>query len=295
MDSGHDVVAVLTRPDAAVGRKKIMTASPVAMVAHELNLPSIKATSVTPSVIEQLSEHGASLGVVVAYGAILNQAALASLPQGWINLHYSILPDWRGAAPVQNSILHGDRTTGVTLFQLDEGMDTGPILDSVQTEILPGETAGELLARLTELSKTLLSQSLPLIQSGLAVRHPQPTEGLIRPAVKLGRSDALIDWTKSAKSLERQVLALNPEPVAFTFIEDQPIRILDALAISDSEPSTLSPGTLVFESRKVSVVCGDSALLVLREVQPSGKRPMPGLDWSRGVAGKFSKFNGVEF
>jgi methionyl-tRNA formyltransferase len=283
--SGHEVVTVLTRPDAPIGRKRVVTPSPVAQLAEDAGIPVIKATKVDEAIAAEIAQTGAQLGVVVAYGALLKRFALQALPLGWVNLHYSLLPDWRGAAPVQNSILHGDRETGVTLFQLDEGMDTGPVLSSVSTTINPGENAGRLLERLTDLGNSLLGETLPLIDAGLVKPVPQPTTGPIRQAVKLFRQDALVDWNKPAGEIENLVLALNPEPMAHTFLKDQPFRVIDARAVlASARVADLPAGTLHVDNNRVLVACGSGTALELLIVQPAGKNQLAASDWARGNA-----------
>lgn len=284
LNSGHEVVAVLTRPDAPVGRKRVLTPSAVAAVAENAGLPVIKTSSVTPEVAQALSNTGAQLGVVVAYGALLKPFALQALPLGWINLHYSLLPAWRGAAPVQRAILAGERETGVTVFQLDAGMDTGPVYTSVPTEIQPSENSQRLLERLTDLGLTALSEVLPQLESGLARAIPQSEAGASY-AAKLTRAEALIDWKLPAKKLERAVLAYNPEPVAYTMFDANPFRILDAVALPGQEFDT-EPGRLILDPKRVLVVCGEGTLLQLRRVQPAGKSEMAAADWARGLSGK---------
>lgn len=289
--SGHEVAAVLTRPDAPIGRKRLITPSPVAQLAQDAGIPVIKANRVDESIADAIAATGAQLGVIVAYGALLKRFALDALPLGWVNLHYSLLPDWRGAAPVQNSILHGDRETGVTLFQLDEGMDTGPILNSVSTTINPGETSGRLLERLTDLGNTLLGETLPLIDAGLIKPVQQPETGPIRPAVKLFRQDALIDWNMPAREIENKVLALNPEPMAHTFLNNQPFRLIDARTTAASgQVADLPAGTLHIEGAKVFVACGSGTALELITVQPAGKNQLSAADWARGNSTGSLKF-----
>jgi methionyl-tRNA formyltransferase len=297
--SNHQVVAVLTRPDAPIGRKRVLTPSPVAQVAAAHGIPTFKANKVDPQLAQELGSLGAQLGVIVAYGALLKDFALKALPLGWVNLHYSLLPDWRGAAPVQNSILAGDTQTGVTLFQLDEGMDTGPIFDVVKTEIQPGETSGRLLERLTELGITLLNQVLPALDAGIARSTSQPKDQPARPANKLDRSQAKIDWFQPATKIERQVLGMNPEPMAFSNLGTEAFRILDAASLGKTDWSALDsesadthqPGRLRFEAKRVLVECGGGTLLQLKTVQPAGKNAMPAIDWARGANGKVTHFN----
>jgi methionyl-tRNA formyltransferase len=313
LGGNHEVVAVLTRPDAPVGRKRILTPSATALVAQEAGIQIFKADRVTPELARELAATGAEVGVIVAYGALLKNFALQALPKGWVNLHYSLLPDWRGAAPVQNSILAGDTDTGVTLFQLDSGMDTGGIIDVVRTNIQVGETSGRLLERLTQLGITLLNQALPAIESGLTSPQPQPDQPSysnqtdrwnlaalpIRPASKPTREQAHIDWSKSALEIERLVLAMNPEPMAFSSLSNEPFRIIDAAALGSTDWSALesesetthSPGNLRFEPKRLLVECGAGTLLQLKIVQPAGKNPMQAMDWARGAAGKHLNFD----
>jgi methionyl-tRNA formyltransferase len=283
----HQVVAVLTRTDAPVGRKRVLTPSPTAQVAEAASIPVIKANRVDEAVAAQIKATGAELGIIVAYGALLKKFALEALPLGWANLHYSLLPKWRGAAPVQNSILAGDADTGVTMFKLDEGMDTGPIYGVVPTVIQPGETSGRLLERLTELGITLMNQVLPELEAGLAKPTPQVANPDLLLAAKPTRELAAIDWNRSARELERLILAMNPEPMAHTRIGEDSFRILDAASLGRDEGET-TPGALRLEPKRVLVECGEGTLLLLKTVQPAGKNPMPALDWARGAAGKVS-------
>jgi len=299
INSNHEVLAVLTRPDAPVGRKRILTPSAVAVVAQENGIPTFKANRVDPQLAQQLGSLGAQLGVIVAYGALLKDFALKALPLGWVNLHYSLLPDWRGAAPVQNSILAGDTQTGVTLFQLDEGMDTGPIFDVVRTTIQPGETSGRLLERLTELGITLLNQVLPALDAGIARAQEQPKSEPARPANKLDRAQAKLNWFETAIQIERKILGMNPEPMAFATIAQEPFRILDATSLGKTDWSALDsesadthqPGRIRFEAKRVLVECGGGTLLQIKTVQPAGKKPMPATDWARGAADKVYSFD----
>ncbi len=289
-DSAFEVVAVLTRTDALVGRKKVLTPSAVAETATSLGIPVIKANRVDESVSSQIAATGAELGVIVAYGALLDQAALDSLELGWINLHYSLLPKWRGAAPVQRAIMNGDRETGVTLFQLDRGMDTGPIHLQIPTVIEPTENTAELLVRLTQLGITGLAELLPRIASGLAMPIAQDSAliATLPTADKLSREDARISWHKNSVEIEHQIRALNPEPMAWTTLNDEPFRILEARALGATDWQALSGaelqiGELKLESGRTLVCCGNGSLLELKVVQPAGKKPMSSGDWARGL------------
>ncbi|CAB4610035.1 unannotated protein [freshwater metagenome] len=281
--SGIDIVGVLTRTDAPMGRKKILTQSPVADAAEVLGIPVVKANQVDESALSQLQSLNADLGVVVAYGAFLNETTLQSLPKGWINLHYSLLPDLRGAAPVQHALLQGLGSTGVTAFQLDKGMDTGPILLQAPTVIEPDENAGRLLNRLTDLGVSVLLELLPSIAAGIAKQTPQD-DSRATFAPKISRSHALIDWKQSAMSIQQLVLAMNPEPMAWTTLDEESFRILDARAYR-GDYLQASPGTIQSIDEKVLVACNSGALQLIN-VQPAGKNEMSAADWYRGVKNK---------
>jgi methionyl-tRNA formyltransferase len=289
-NSPFEVVAVLTRTDAPVGRKRVLTPSAVAEVAHELGLPVIKANRVDEDVRIKLAATGAELGVIVAYGALLDQAALDALDKGWVNLHYSLLPKWRGAAPVQRAIMNGDRETGVTLFQLDKGMDTGPVHLQVPTVIEPDENTADLLPRLTELGISALSELLPRIAAGLSNPLPQDSDLLatLPTADKLTREDARINWHRTATELENQIRGLNPEPMAWTTLNEESFRILEARALGATDRLSLADnesvtGSVILEKECVLVACGEGTLLELKTVQPAGKKPMAARDWARGM------------
>ena len=281
--SGIEVVGVLTRTDAPLGRKKVLTQSPVADAAEALGLPVVKANQVDSNALSQLQAFNADLGVVVAYGAFLNEEALRLLPKGWINLHYSLLPALRGAAPVQHALLQGLTSTGVTAFQLDEGMDTGPILLQAPSVIEHNENAGRLLNRLTDLGISVLLELLPSIAAGIAKQTPQDGSAATF-APKIHRVHAQIDWNQSAMDIQQLVLAMNPEPTAWTTLGGESFRILDARAYR-GEQLQASPGTVKLLDDKVLVAC-KSGTLQLISVQPSGKNEMSAVDWYRGVKNK---------
>ena len=293
-NSPFEVVAVLTRTDAPVGRKRTLTPSAVAETALELGLPVIKANRIDEATREEIRVTGAELGVIVAYGALLDQKALDLLEKGWINLHYSLLPKWRGAAPVQRSIMAGDRETGVTLFQLDKGMDTGPVHLQIPTVIEPDESTADLLPRLTQLGISGLAELLPRVASGLTAPIAQDPELLasLPTADKLTREDARINWHRPAVELENQIRGLNPEPMAWTTHEDEAFRIIEARAVGATDWQSLADedalaGAVHVDKGRVIVSCGNSSLLELKIVQPAGKKPMPASDWTRGLtAGK---------
>lgn len=282
-NSGIDVVGVLTRTDAAIGRKKILTPSPVAEAAEALNIPVIKANQVDHVTLEKIMDLNADLGVVVAYGTFLNEEALSSLPKGWINLHYSLLPALRGAAPVQHALLQGLSSTGVTAFQLDLGMDTGPVLLQAPTTIEQNENAGRLLSRLTELGISVLLEILPAIAAGIAVSKTQDGSAASF-APKISRVDAQIDWSESAERIENKVRAMNPEPMAWTILEAESFRVLEARAWSDLATDDLV-GNVQLRDNKVLVRTASGSLELIT-VQAAGKNEMSASDWFRGVKNK---------
>jgi methionyl-tRNA formyltransferase len=280
--SGHEIVTVLTREDSLTGRKKILTPSPVASLAEKHGIPTIKANKLTTEVLKEIRAHKVDLAVVVAYGVILRQEALDAIASGWFNLHFSILPKWRGAAPVQASIRAGDSETGVTLFRIDLGLDTGPVLGSVRTVIEPGENAGELLHRLSLLGLTLINQELPRLYSGAFELTPQEGEATLAP--KITRSDAKLSFLENAERLALLVRAMNPEPMAWCLLNGEPMRVLEARALNAS--SALHSGEVAIEEDKVIVGCGQGTVLELIVVQPASKTAMSARDWLNGQAEK---------
>jgi methionyl-tRNA formyltransferase len=279
----HEIVGVLTRTDAPVGRKRELRESAIAEVAAEFGLNVIKANLVDDQTNIELAKLDAELGVVVAYGALLKRQTLGIPARGWINIHFSMLPKLRGAAPVQRAIIGGHRETGVSIFRLDEGMDTGPLLAQVPTVIETGENAGDLLSRLTNISLTMLDECLAQIESGTEVERAQSSDATIAP--KLSRLDARIDFSKSALSIEHLVLGCNPEPVAWAELGSDPIRILNARAFVVADGEVLKPGHVALFGEAVCVGAGENQLLQLLEVQPASKRAMKASDWFRGLQG----------
>lgn len=286
--AGQNIAAVLTREDAPIGRKRILTPSPVATVAQAHDLPVIKANRITSEVNHQLETFKADLGIAVAYGAIFKPETLELPKLGWLNIHYSLLPAWRGAAPVQHSILCGNSETGVSIFKLDEGMDTGPLLSVIPTQIEPGENAGELLGRLTHIGISGILEILPAVEAGIAKQTVQSPYG-ISIATKLTRSDAQINWQNKARAIELQVRAMNPEPMAWAQHEDTAIRIIEAAAIGAIQPasiefeSTAQVGQVQIQGDRVFVLCGEQTALELKIVQPAGKNQMDASAWARGL------------
>lgn len=270
--SEHEILAVLTRPDSAQGRGKEVLPSVVGQYATEMGLRVIKAQRAS-DVADELLELQPDLAVVVAYGALIKDPLLTAWP--WVNLHFSLLPAYRGAAPVQHALLAGEEITGVTTFLLNEGMDTGPILGQATTAIQAGENAGELLHRLSHVGADLLSATLADWESLTLV--PQSNDGA-SSAPKITTEMARIDWGKSAALIERHIRAMAPEPSAWTMLEDIRVQILSAEVVGDSH----QPGRVVLERNRIVVGTGSGAL-VLREVKAQGKRAMSASDWARGL------------
>ena len=280
LDSSHDVVAVVTRPDAPAGRGRRETRSPVALLADEAGVRVLQPRSPRePEFQDTLRGLAPDCCPVVAYGALVPPPALAIPRHGWVNLHFSLLPAWRGAAPVQHAILHGDELTGATTFVLEEGLDTGPVLGVVTEEIHPGDTSGDLLHRLAESGARLLLATMDGVESGELRAVPQPAEG-VSFAPKLNPDDVRVDWTKPALHVDRLVRAATPAPGAWTTYDGKRVRLSPVRVVADAEP--LPPGTL--RATKDAVLAGTATQPVrLGDVQMEGKRAMPATDWARGV------------
>ncbi|MGC3955774.1 MAG: methionyl-tRNA formyltransferase [Propionicimonas sp.] len=278
--SAHEVVAVISRPDAPVGRSKRPVPSPVAELALQRGIELLRpARPGDPEVVERLTDLAPDACPVIAYGALLPQRVLDIPTHGWLNVHYSLLPRWRGAAPVQRAILAGDRVTGVSVFRLVSAMDAGPVFATSSVEIGPTETSGELLERLTPVGAELLVTTLDQVADGSAVAVEQPEEG-ITIAPKLTVEDAHLDWTAPANLLARAVQACNPSPMAWTTYAGDRFRVLRA----EPAEGDLAPGQVQASRREVLAGTGAGALRLV-EVQPQGKRPMPATAWANGLRG----------
>jgi methionyl-tRNA formyltransferase len=277
-ESAHELVAVVTRPDAPTGRGRRLTASPVAQLAAELGVPVLKPDHPRdPDFQARLRELAPDACPVVAYGALLPQSALDIPRHGWINLHFSLLPAWRGAAPVQRAIWAGDDVTGATTFRLVQELDAGPTYGVMTETIRPADTAGDLLARLAEGGAGLLVATLDGIADGSLEERPQPVDG-VSVAPKVTVDDARVDWTQPAAAIDRQVRACTPAPGAWTTFAGERVK-LGPLTPADGQ---LPPGELV-AGKKAVVVGTGTAELRLGDVQAVGKRPMPAADWARGL------------
>ena len=280
--SAHRVVGVLTQPDRPAGRGRELRASPIKLLALEHSMPLAQpATLRTPEGRAALERWAPDLLVVVAYGLILPPAVLALPRLGCLNIHGSLLPRWRGAAPIHRALLAGDTETGVTIMQLDAGLDTGPILLERRRAIGPHDTSGDLHDALSVLGATALLEAIDGLINGTLVPRPQPAEGMSY-APKLEKSEARLDWHSSAASLDRQIRAFNPWPIAETRLAGETLRVLSAL-VSEARATEGAPGTVLgLAADGLRVACG-AGVLALRELQRAGKRPVSARDFANAV------------
>jgi methionyl-tRNA formyltransferase len=272
----HQVVAVVTREDAPLGRKRVLTATPVADEAERAGLRVIKANRLAP-VTEELIALDADLGVIVAYGGLIREPLLSAPRLGWINLHFSLLPRWRGAAPVQRAIMAGDTETGAAVFQLVPELDAGDVYATLRKPIGAHETAAQLLAALAESGAGLLATVVDSLADGTAVATPQ--EGEVTLAPKLVLADGFLDWSEPADRLDARIRGTSPEPGAFTELGDERIKVIDALVVRDAP--RLEPGRIELRARRVLVGTASDPIELLT-VHPAGRRPMKAADWWRG-------------
>lgn len=287
--SDHEVVAVLTRPDARAGRGRSLVQSPVRQVAEEAGVEVLTPTSASdPQLAARLGELGPEACAVVAYGALIPAPVLAIPQHGWVNLHFSLLPAWRGAAPVQHALMAGDEMTGATTFLLEEGLDTGPVLGTLTEPIRPSDTAGSLLERLADVGAGLLVASLDGLADGSLSPVPQPPDG-ISHAPKLTVEDARITWARPAYAVARQIRGCTPAPGAWTTFRDERLKVqpLEADGAgagpgSGDEGPDLAPGELLVQRRGVLVGTATDPV-TLGMVQAHGKKAMRAADWARGA------------
>lgn len=279
IEAGFEIVAVLTRPDAPTGRKRVLTPSPVAARAAELGIDVIHASKVDAETTERIASYEPDVAAIVAYGGLVPKAALGVPRHGWINLHFSLLPAWRGAAPVQRSLIAGDDITGAATFLLEEGLDTGPIFGTLTESVRPDDTAGSLLERLSHSGAVLLSQTLSAVDAGKAT--PQPQQGDVSLAPKLTLDDGRLDWTQPALAINRRSRGVTPEPGAWTMLDGQRVKLEPVGMRPDTRD--LAPGQIRVEGKNVLVGTGSHAVQLGR-VQPAGKKMMPSADWARGLA-----------
>jgi len=272
----HQVIAVVTRDDAPLGRKRVITPTPVAVEAERAGIPVIKANRLGP-VTDELIALGADLGVIVAYGGLIREPLLSAPRLGWINLHFSLLPRWRGAAPVQRAIMAGDSETGAVVFQLVPELDAGDVYGTLRRPIGAHETAEHLLAALAESGAELLASVVDALAEGTAVAVPQAGE--VTVAAKLTLADGRLDWSEPADRVDARVRATSPEPGAFTELGDDRIKVLDAV-VAHGAPR-LAPGLIELRAGRVLVGTASDPIELLT-VHPAGRRPMKAADWWRG-------------
>ena len=278
--SGHELVAVVTRPDAPAGRGRRLVRSPAAAWADERGIEVLTPQRPRePEFQDRLRQLAPDCVPVVAYGALVPPSALEIPKHGWVNLHFSLLPAWRGAAPVQHAVLHGDEVTGASVFELEAGLDTGPVYGTLTEDIRPTDTSGDLLARLATEGAGLLVAVLDAIEAGTARAHPQPADG-ISLAPKLTVEDARIRWGDPAFGVDRRIRACTPAPGAWTTLRDDRLKLGPVRPVANGPQ--LAPGDLLVERSQVLVGTATTPV-ALGEVRAAGKKPMSATDWARGL------------
>lgn len=280
LSSSHEVVGVITRPDARSGRGRTLRASPVAALAAAQQLPTFKTVTLREDEAAGfLRDVAADVACVVAFGVLVPDELLSVPPHGWINLHFSVLPAWRGAAPVQHALLAGDTVTGATTFRLVSGLDAGPVFGTVTEPIRPDDTGGSLLERLAAHGAALLVATIDGLARGELHPVPQPAEG-VSLAPKITVADARLQWDRPALALERQVRACHPVPGAWTEVAQQRLKVWSAQIAEDVRD--LAPGQL--RTTKDAVLVGTaSSALRLGTVQAAGRAATDAMAWARGA------------
>lgn len=278
--TSHDIAAVVTRPDAPLGRRRVLTPSPVAQAAVELGLPVIKTARLDEAATAEISALQVELGVIVAYGGLVREPLLSAPTAGWINLHFSLLPAWRGAAPVQRALIAGDRVLGASVFQLVAELDAGDVFAMREIDVPETATAGEALEALALDGAELTADVVSAIADGTARAVPQQGEPTF--AAKLTLADGLLDWDQPLDAVFARFRGVTPEPGAHTTVAGQPLKVLEAAPATDAE--SLPPGRLRGTKTALHIGTGTGALAVTR-VQPAGKGAMNAVDWWRGLRG----------
>ena len=277
--SDHDIVAVVTRRDAPLGRKRVITPSPVAAASEELGLRTMRADRLDAQTSERIAALEPDLGVIVAYGGLVREPLLSTPRHGWVNLHFSLLPRWRGAAPVQHALIAGDAQTGASVFQLVAELDAGDVFAEISHRPAADATAGDLLATLADLGADLLAGVVDAIAAGSAVSRPQQGESSYAP--KLGDDDGRIRWAEPRDAVLGRFRGVTPEPGAHTTVDGARLKLLEVRA-ADADAPELPAGEIALHDRTVLV--GTSTLPVaLQRVQPAGKGGMAAADWWRGL------------
>ncbi len=277
--SAHDIAAVVTRPDAPLGRKRVLTPSPVAAAADELGLPVIRTARLDDAATAQITALQPDLGVIVAYGGLVREPLLSAPRHGWINLHFSLLPAWRGAAPVQHSLIAGDRVTGASVFQLVPELDAGAVFGEQEYVVPPAATAADVLAALAESGAELLADVVDQLAAGTARARPQLGEPTYAP--KLTIDDGALDWSLPAARILDRVRGVTPEPGAHTTIDRLRVKVLAAEPAPDAAEQLL-PGRIAATRGGILIGSATDPVLVTR-VQPAGKGAMTAADWWRGL------------
>ncbi|BEM55189.1 methionyl-tRNA formyltransferase [Serratia marcescens] len=276
LSSEHQIVGVFTQPDRPAGRGNKLTPSPVKVLAEQHQLPVFQPKSLRPEENQRLvADLNADVMVVVAYGLILPQAVLDMPRLGCINVHGSLLPRWRGAAPIQRSLWAGDSETGVTIMQMDVGLDTGDMMHKIACPIESSDTSASLYDKLAQLGPQGMLTTLRQMADGSATREVQD-EALVTYAEKLSKEEARLDWTLSAAQLERCIRAFNPWPVSYFTIDDQPVKVWQASVLAQS--ANAEPGTVVHADKYGIQVATADGILNLLQLQPAGKKPMSAQD-----------------
>lgn len=278
--TSHEIAAVITRPDAPFGRRRVLRPSPVAQSAAELGLPVIKAAGLDDGVTAQVSALRVELGVIVAYGGLVREPLLSAPSAGWINLHFSLLPAWRGAAPVQRALIAGDRVLGASVFQLVAELDAGDVFAMREVDVPETATASAALETIARDGAELTADVVTAIADGSARAVAQ--QGQPSFAAKLSHGDGLIDWSMPLDVVFARFRGVTPEPGAHTTVGGQPLKILEAVPATDAEP--LAPGRIRGTKAALQIGTGSGALSVTR-VQPAGKGAMNAVDWWRGQRG----------
>jgi methionyl-tRNA formyltransferase len=282
--SDHEVAAVITRPDAPAGRGRRVAKSPVAQRAEAAGLEILRpARPKDPDFVARLREIAPDCCPVTGYGALIPQELLDLLRHGWVNLHFSLLPAWRGAAPVQHAILHGDDLTGATTFELVRELDAGPVFGVVTEPIKPSDTAGDLLGRLARSGAELLVATMDGIEAGTLVARPQPADG-VSLAPKITVDDAHVNWATPALAVSRQIRACTPAPGAWNVLDGTRLKLGPPAGVAEAAASGTvpGPGELIVERSRV-LVGTTTQPVELGDVQPDGKRQMSAADWARGL------------
>jgi methionyl-tRNA formyltransferase len=286
IDSHHEILSVLTQPPSRTGRGRTLIPSAVELLARDHGI-EVLAPEKVASAAEILRALEPDCIPIVAYGQIIPADMLAIPAFGWVNLHFSLLPALRGAAPVQHAIWGGDQMTGATTFLLDQGMDTGPVLGTMVEAILPSDTAGSLLHKLSESGAVLLHQTIDALEQGLLTPVAQPSDG-VTYAPKIEKADARINWEYPAREVDRRIRAMTPAPGAWTTSPDGDSFVIDPIVLIDSDHS-LGPGEIRIERNRVLVGTATTAV-ALGMLTPQGRKSMKAADWARGLRQPVERF-----